>query len=290
MEHKPIDRAILDLYDEYTHKPLERRVFLHRLAELAGGTAAATVILPLLENNYARAATIAENDARLQTGYLHYPGAKGDVRAYYAKPKGDAKQPSLIVVHENRGLNPHIEDVARRAAAEGFFALAPDLLSAFGGTPKADDAARAAFARIDTALAVADLSAAVDYLGSRPDVSGRIGVVGFCWGGGMTNRLVMASPRVAAAAPFYGPVPEKIDASRIKAALMLHYAGLDDRVNAGIPRYEAALKAAGVRYTIYMYPGANHAFHNDTAGERYNKDAAELAWSRTMAFFKQNLR
>jgi carboxymethylenebutenolidase len=286
-----MDPRIIRLYDEYTHRPLERRVFLERLATLAGGTAAASVLLPLIENNYARAALVDPGDARLTTGSVTYKGASGDVRAYVASPKaGAAKRGGVIVIHENRGLNPHIEDVARRAALEGFTALAPDLLSPLGGTPANEDAARDANGKLDVAMAVRDLVAAVAYLKGRPDAAGPVGAVGFCSGGGLTNQLAVHAPDLAAAAPFYGPVPDAADATKIKAKLLLHYAGLDDRINAGIPGYETALKAAGVSYEKFIYEGANHAFHSDTAGERYNKAAADLAWSRTMAFFKANLR
>ena len=289
-ERPKLDQNIIRLYDEYTHRPLDRRDFLSRLAVLAGGTAAASAILPLLENNYAKAAIVDPADPRLETGYLAYPGASGPVRAYFAKSRsGPAKRPAVIVIHENRGLNPHLEDVARRTATEGFLAIAVDLLSPQGGTPAGDDAARQLHATMDTKLAVRDLVAAVDYLAARPDVSGKIGAVGFCFGGGMANQLAVNAPRLDAAVPFYGPQPDAGEVPKIKARMMLHYAGLDDRINAGIPAYEAALKAAAVSHVIHTYPGVNHAFHNDTAGDRYDKEAATLAWERTMAFFKQNL-
>lgn len=289
-ERPKLDQDIIRLYDEYTHKPLDRRVFLSRLAVLAGGTAAATAILPLLENNYAQAAIVDPADARLETGYLTYNGASGPVRAYFAKAKsGPAKRPAIIVIHENRGLNPHLEDVARRAATEGFMTIAVDLLSQKGGTPASEDAARQVHTTIDAKLAVRDLVAAVDYLGTRPDVSGKIGAVGFCFGGGMANQLAVNAPKLDAAVAFYGPAPDVADVPKIKARVMLHYAGLDERINAGIAAYEAALKTANVTYVKHMYEGVNHAFHNDLAGDRYNKEAATLAWSRTMAFFKQNL-
>lgn len=285
-----MDPRVIALYDEYTHTPLPRRVFLRRLAGIAGGSAAASALLPLLENNWARAALVEPNDARLETGRLEYPGASGRIRAYTARPKSAAvKIPAVIVIHENRGLNAHIEDVARRAALEGFFALAPDALSPLGGTPKDEDAARAAIGRLDVKRTIADLVAAVDYLAARPDVTGKVGCTGFCWGGSMTNQVAVHSPRLAAAAPFYGAGADARDVPRIKARLLLHYAERDSWVNPGIARYEAALKAAGVSYTAHIYPGTEHAFHNDTAGVRYNKDAAELAWKRTIAFFRQHL-
>jgi carboxymethylenebutenolidase len=286
-----MDRRIIELYDEYTHRPLERREFLQRLAVLAGSSTAASALLPLLENNYARAAIVDPADARLATAMVRYRGASGDVRGYVATPKaGAAKRPGVIVIHENRGLNPHIQDVARRVALEGFTALAPDALAPFGGTPANEDEARAAFARIDRDQTVRDFVAAVAYLKGRPDTAGPVGAIGFCWGGGMVNLLAVNAPDLAAAVPFYGLVAPAADVPKIKSKLLLHYAGNDPRINAGIPEFEAALKAAGVSYEKFVYAGAEHAFNNDTAGARYNRAAAELAWSRTIAFLKTNLR
>ncbi len=286
-----MDPRIIRLYDEYTHKPLERRVFLERLAIIAGGAAAASAVLPLLENNYAQAQIVAPTDARLTTQNVTYKGATGDIKAYAAVPKsGPARRPGVIVIHENRGLNPHLEDVARRAALEGFTALAVDMLSPSGGTPANEDAARDAISKLDRNSTIANLVAAVAYLKSRPDASGTVGAVGFCWGGGMVNQLAVHAPDLNAAAPFYGLVADSADAPRIKAKLQLHFAGNDPRINAGIAGYEAALKAAGVSHETFVYEGAEHAFHNDTAGARYNKQAADLAWSRTMSFFRTTLR
>lgn len=283
-------RKIIELYDEYTHRPLERRVFLERLAVLAGGSAAAYALLPLLENNYARAALVDPADARLTTGMVTYKGASGEVRGYLATPRaGPPKRAGVLVIHENRGLNPHIQDVARRVALAGFTALAVDALSPLGGTPANEDEARAAFARIDRDATVRDFVAAIAYLESRPDAAGPVGAIGFCWGGGMVNLLAVSAPDLAAAVPFYGLVAPTADVPKIKARLQLHYAANDPRINAGIPEFEAALKAAGVRYEKHVYDGTEHAFHNDTAGVRYNKAAAELAWSRAIAFLKANL-
>jgi carboxymethylenebutenolidase len=285
-----MDPRIIELYDEYTHKPLERRVFLRRLAALTGSAAAAFAVLPMLENNYAQAAIVAADDARVSDGMINYPGASGALRAYLVTPTaGPAKRAGVIVVHENRGLNPYIEDVARRLAVAGFTAMAPDLLSPLGGTPSDADTARAMIARVDRVVAVRDLVAAVPFLKSRPDSNGKVGAVGFCWGGTMTNQLAANAPDLDAAVPFYGVAPSPQDAAKIRAWLMLHYAGNDSRVNAGVPSYEAALKAAGVHYELYMYDNVEHAFHNDTAGSRYNKAAAELAWSRTIEFLKKHL-
>jgi carboxymethylenebutenolidase len=285
-----VDSRIIKLYDEYTHKPLPRREFLDRLAKLAGGAAAASALLPVLENNYVAAATVDPGDPRLATERLTYKGATSEVRAYAAMPKADVKRPGAIVIHENRGLNPHIEDVARRLTVEGYTALAPDLLSPSGGTPSDADAARDATGRLDQAATVANLVAAVAYLKSRPDATGKVGVVGFCWGGGFVNLLAEASPDLTAAVPFYGLAPPAVGVKNIKAKLLLHYAGNDERINATVPGYEEALKASGVSYTKYVYPGVEHGFHNDTAGPRYNKEAAQLAWSRTVAFLNETLK
>lgn len=286
-----IDPKIIKLYDEYTHRPLPRRVFLERLAVLAGGTGAASALLPLLENNYAHAAIVDPADSRLSVSTVTYKGASGDIRSYVATPRGGPdKRSAVIVIHENRGLNPHIEDVARRAALEGFTALAPDLLSPVGGTPTNEDAARDAIAKLDRAAATRDLQATIAYLKSRGDAAGPVGAVGFCWGGGMVNLLAVAAPDLAAGVPFYGLVPPASEVAKIKAKMQMHYAGNDDRINSGIPSYEAALKGAGVAYEKYVYDGTEHAFHNDTNGARYNKPAADLAWSRTVAFFKANLK
>ena len=285
-----MDRRIIELYDEYTHAPLERRVFLRRLAALTGSSAAAFAVLPMLENNYAQAALVAPDDSRVAAGMINYPGASGGLRAYLATPTaGPAKRAGVIVIHENRGLNAHIEDVTRRIAVAGFTAMAPDLLSPLGGTPPDQDTARSMIARVDRVVATRDLVAAVPFLKGRPDSNGKVGAVGFCWGGAMTNQLAASAPDLDAAVPFYGSVPSAEDAAKIKAQLMLHYAGNDSRVNAGVPSFEAALKAAGVPYELYMYDNVEHAFHNDTGGARYNKAAADLAWSRTIDFLKKHL-
>ncbi|MGH8680203.1 MAG: dienelactone hydrolase family protein [Burkholderiales bacterium] len=286
-----MDPRIIRLYDEYTHKPLERRVFLERLAVLAGSTAAAMTLLPVLENNYAQAAIVDPADPRVATSTVTYKGATGDIRAYLAVPKaGPPKRAGVIVIHENRGLTPYTQDLARRLAVAGFTGFAVDLLSPLGGTPANEDEARAAIGKLERTDAVRNLVAAAAYLKSRPDATGAVGAVGMCWGGGMTNLLAAAAPDLAAAVPFYGPVPPAADVPMIKAKLQLHYAGNDARLNAGIPGYEAALKAARVPYEVFMYEGAEHAFHNDTGAARYNKAAADLAWSRTIAFFKANLK
>jgi carboxymethylenebutenolidase len=285
-----VDPRIIELYDEYTHAPLPRRTFLERLAVLAGGSAAAYALLPMLENNYARAAVVAPDDARLSAGHEAIPLPGGTMRAYVATPRdGPAKRAGVIVIHENRGLNAHIEDVTRRVALAGYTAVGVDMLSTQGGTPPDQDRARAMFAKIDAKTAVGDLVALVDWLRARPDANGRVGAIGFCWGGGMVNLLAVAAPSLNAAVPFYGLAPPAADVPKIRATLLIHYAGNDTRINAGAPAYEAALKAAGVPYTAYVYEGVEHAFHNDTAGVRYNEAAAKLAWSRTLAFLQATL-
>ena len=287
----PLDPRIIALYDEYTHRPLPRRVFMQRLAELAGGAAAAVTLLPLLDNNYALAALVDEKDKRLASESITWKGSACEMRGYLARAKAGAKKRgAVIVLHENRGLNAHIMDVARRAALAGFTALAPDLLSPLGGTPANEDEARAGFGKLDREQTVANLVATVAELKRRKDANGRVGIVGFCWGGGMANALATRAPDLAAAAPFYGSAPPAADVPNIKAKLMLHYAGNDTRINGGIADYETALNAAKVSYQKFVYEGVDHAFHNDTAGARYNQAAAELAWSRTMAFFKANLK
>ncbi len=284
-----MDQTIIDLYDRFTHGGLERRDFLNRLAGMAGGMSAAVALLPRLENDYERSGLVSPRDARIQTDYVTYPGASGDVRAYHAAPSGTGPFPAVVVIHENRGLNPHIEDVARRAAAAGFWAIAPDALSPLGGSPSDTDEARSRMGRLDAEQTTGDFVAGVTYAKDHADTTGRVGCVGFCWGGGMANRLAVRSPDLAAAVAFYGRQPAAEDVPRIRAALMLHYAGLDTRINAGLEAYEAALGAAGVRYELHMYDGVNHAFHNDTSPTRYDEAAARLAWERTIAFFRAEL-
>ena len=284
-----IDQRVIALYDDFAHVHLDRRLFLERLGRLVGATAAAA-IMPLLRANYAAALQVPANDPRPAAAVLEYPGASGAVRGYLARPAGADKRPAVVVIHENRGLSPYIQDVARRLAVAGYVALAPDLLSSVGGTPEDEDEAMARFARLDRDTAAADAAKAVDYLLGRADATGKVGAVGFCWGGGGVNLLAAVSPRLNAAVAFYGVAPPLDRVPNIKAALLLHYAGLDDRVNATRAGYEAALKSAGVSYTAYVYEGVNHAFHNDTAGPRYNAAAAKLAWRRTLAFFDETLK
>jgi len=280
----------MDLYDEYTKGVLDRQEFLKKLAILAGGTAAAYALLPLLENNDANAEVVPKDDPRLHTEYIEYPGETGEVRAHLARPEGEAKRPGVIVIHENKGLHPHIEDVNRRVALEGFLAIAPDALSPLGGTPEDTDKARSLIGKLDSQSTLKNYLAAIRYLKTHPLSTGKAGCMGFCWGGGMANQLAVNSPDLAAAVPFYGRQPASEDVPKIKASLLLHYAGLDERINNGIPAFKAALKEASIDYTIYMYEGANHAFHNDTNADRYHQEAAQLAWKRTILFLKEKLK
>lgn len=284
-----MDRRIIELYDEYTHAPLERRVFLDRLAKLAGGAAAAYALLPMLENNYAKAQIVAADDPALKTARVGYPGAAGEIQAYLAAPADGGAKPAVIVIHENRGLNAHIEDLARRIAKAGFLALAPDLLTPLGGTPKDEDKARELIGQTKPADAVANLQAAVTWLASHPQATGKVGAVGFCWGGGMSNRLAVADPRLGAAVVFYGPSPAVEEVPKIKAPLLLHYAGLDKRINDGVPPYIDALEANGKAFEKHVYDGVDHAFNNDANAARYNADAAKLAWGRTIDFLSKHL-
>ena len=283
-------QEFIDLYDSFTHGAIDRRTFMDSLTKAAGGTAAAMAVIGLLKPNYALAAITEPNDNRLSTDRITFKGASGEVKAYQARLKSSTGPlPAVIVVHENRGLNPHIEDVTRRVALAGYHALGVDFMSMIGGTPADTNVAAAEFAKVDMAKAAEDGVAAVNYLKSNGGTNGKVGAMGFCWGGGLVNQLAVRSPDLLAAAPYYGPVPAAADAAKIKATMALHYAGLDQRINAGIPAYEEALKAAKVNYTLYMYPDVNHAFNNDTSAERYNKAAADLAWTRTMELFQKTL-
>jgi len=283
-----MDQRIINLYDEYTHKPLTRTEFFKRLTLLSGSTAAAMALLPLLENNYVHAAQTSEEDLFIER--VKYPGAAGDMDAYVARPKEDKKYAAVVVIHENRGLNAHIEDVTRRAAKAGYLAVAPNALSPLGGTPANEDEAREKFTKLDQAQTQTSFIKVFDYLKTRNDYNGNAGCVGFCWGGAMANTLAVNVPSLKAAVAFYGRQPDAADVSKIKAAVQLHYGSLDERINAGIPAYEEALKKAGTKYELYIYEGANHAFHNDTAPTRYNEAAAKLAWQRTLDFFAKYLR
>lgn len=285
-----MDQRIIELYDDFTHRHLDRRLFLEQLTKLMGSSAIALSVMASLRSNYALAETVPANDPRLVTTRVVMPGPAGDVKAYLARPKSDTKLPGIIVIHQNRGLNAHIEDVARRVALENYEALAVDCMSALGGTPADEDKAMADFAKLTPDVAVAELVQAATFLKTRPNVNGKLGTIGFCWGGGMVNRLAEASPDINAAVAFYGVAPPLDQVAKIKAAMLLNYAGLDDRVNATRPAYEDALRAAKVDYTIDVYPNVNHAFFDDTGKERYNADAARVAWDRAKDFFAKHLK
>ena len=283
-----MDQKIIELYDEYTHKPLKRDDFIKRLVKITGSLALAMSILPTLEGSYARPVTSEAADD-LITERITYPGAAGDMKAYLARPTIEKKYGVVVVIHENRGLNPHIEDVARRVATAGYLAIAPDALSPLGGTPANEDEARELFGKLDAKQNIANFAKAYDYAATRKDAGNQYGCVGFCWGGALANQLAVNVPAVKAAVAYYGRQPEATDVPKIKGAVQLHYGSLDTRVNEGIPAYEAALKQAKIPYELYIYEGANHAFHNDTSAARYNEAAAKLSWQRTLDFFAKHL-
>lgn len=283
-----MDQKFINLYDEYTHKPLTRNEFLKRLSLLAGGTAAALTLLPLLEVNYANAAVTGEEELFIER--ITYPGINGDMQAYVARPEKEKKYPTVVVIHENRGLNAHIEDVTRRVAKAGYLAIAPNALSSLGGTPENADEARTKFQLLKPEDNLQNFIKVFDYLATRKDSNGKYGAVGFCWGGAMANNLAVNVPSLKAAVPFYGRQSAAEDVPKIKAALQLHYGGLDEGVNKGIPAFEEALKKNNIAYELYIYEGAQHAFHNDTAPTRFNEEAAKLAWKRTLDFFEKHLK
>ncbi|APT59034.1 dienelactone hydrolase [Roseomonas gilardii] len=283
-----IDQRVFDLYDEYCHGRLDRREFLARAAMIAGGLAMAQALLP----RYAQAQTVSFTDERIQARYVTYPspgGTSGTMRGYLVRPSGAGPFPAVLVIHENRGLNPYIEDVARRLAVEGFLALAPDGLFPVGGYPGNDDDGRDLQAGLDQNKLRKDMRNSAIWLKAHELSSGRLGITGFCWGGTTTNALAVAlGAEVRAAVPFYGAAPETAGVPAIKAPLLIHYAEKDERINAMWPGYEAALKAHGIPYEAYVYPGTQHGFHNNST-PRYDEAAAKLAWERTLAHFRQNL-
>jgi carboxymethylenebutenolidase len=246
------------------------------------------MLMPPTENKQAHTQVISKEDSRLYVKDIEYPGQTGNVLAYFARPKGDTKLPGVIVIHENIGLVPHIKDVARRVALEGFLAIAPDALSPLGGTPEDADKARSLIQKLDSQATTKNFVAAVKYLKTHPQSTGKVGCMGFCWGGGVTNQVAVNSPDLRAAVPFYGMQPASEEVYKIKASLLLHYAGLDDRINKGIPEFESALKKASVDYRIFIYEGAEHGFFNDTS-QRYHEGSAKLSWERTIAFLRQKL-
>lgn len=289
---KDFDQELLDLYDFYAHGRISKREFLDRAGRFAVGGTTAIALLDMLSPRYALAQQVAPDDPEIAASYIDYPSPKGyeTVRGYLAKPAGvTVAMSAVLVVHENRGLNPYIEDVARRVAKAGFMALAPDGLTSVGGYPGNDDKGRELQRTVDRAKLLNDFFAGYEHLAEREDSTGKVGAVGFCYGGGVCNALAVAYPELSASVPFYGRQPATKDVPRIKAPLLLHYAELDTRINEGWPGYEAALKEQGKTYTAYIYPGVNHGFHNDTT-PRYDAEAAELAWDRTMTFFRTHVR
>jgi carboxymethylenebutenolidase len=289
----PFSREVLDLFDEYVHGDISRRAFLDRCALSVGGAAAAAATLAMLSPDFANAEVIAPGDKRIRIGEVDIPSpsGSGSIRAYVAKParaSARAKKPVVLVVHENRGLNPHIKDIARRLAVDGFIAVAPDALTKLGGYPGDEDQARALFGKLDQNKISADFLAAARFAQALPDGNGKLGAVGFCYGGGVVNMLAARFPALRAAVPFYGAPPPLAEVPAIKAELLLQFAGNDSRIDAMWPAYEAALKKAGIRYRAFVYPNVEHGFNNDTT-PRFDKAAAALAWQRTMALFRQTL-
>jgi len=288
MTDRPAQRLVA-LYDRYTHGEMGRRAFFERLVALVGSVGAANVALSALSNDYARAALVAPDDRRIVTAMAAFETPDGPYSGLLARPVGEARRPGVIVIHENRGLNPHIEDVTRRLAVSGFLAFGIDLLSPVGGTPPDEDKARELIGALDPEKATAALVAAVSFLAKRQESNGAVGAVGFCWGGGMANRLAVASADLKAAVAYYGQPLDPDEATEVKAPLLLHYAGLDERINASVPAFERALKDADKEYQLFIYEGANHAFNNDTNPARYDRKAAALAWDRTIAFLERRL-
>jgi carboxymethylenebutenolidase len=282
---------INDLFNAYKQGKTDRRSFLRKLTLYAGSVTAASAMIPLLEDNYARAGSVPDKEVKITTEYITYQGQSGEIKAFLARPDKNRKYPAVIVIHENRGLQPHILDVTRRMAQEGFLSLAPDALTPLGGTPENDtNKAVSMIQSLNMEETIKNFVAAVSYLKTQPLSTGKVGCTGFCWGGAMTNQVAVNAPTLNAAVPYYGRVPAAEDVARIKAPIMAHYAGDDPRINEGIPAFEEALKKAGIEYKIFVYEGTKHAFNNDTNPERYNEEAAKLAWERTISFFKEKLK
>jgi carboxymethylenebutenolidase len=292
MKASEFDQDLLNLFDAYVHGAIDRRGFLEKARKYAVGGVTAAMLLDALNPKFAEAQQVPKDDKRLKTDYLDYdsPQGTGKMRGYFVRPvNATGKLPGVLVVHENRGLNPHIEDIARRLALDNFVAFAPDALTPLGGYPGDEDKARELFPKLDQTKTREDFVAATSFLKTRPECTGRVGVVGFCYGGGIANMLATRVPDLGAAVPFYGRQPAPADVPNIKAPLLIHYAENDQGVNAGWPAYETALKANNIKYTAYIYPGTQHGFNNDTT-PRYDEAAAKLAWQRTVEFFNKNLR
>ena len=287
---RDFDQRLLDLYDDYCHGRIDRRQFVSGVSKFAAGGVTASALVEALLPDYALAQQVQPNDPRIVTSRVTFDSPKGygPTKALLAKPAGDSKHGGVVVVHENRGLNPYIEDVARRLAVAGFVALAPDGLTSLGGYPGDDDKGRDMQAKLDSGKLTMDFIAAFEWLKKDPNVNGKVGAVGFCFGGSVVNQMAVMLPDLAAAVPYYGAAPKAEDVARIKAPLLIHHGELDKRLVEQLPGYEAALKANGKSYEAFVYPGANHGFHNDTT-PRYDKQQGELSWERTIAFFKKNL-
>lgn len=285
-----MEEEIRSFYREYREGRLTRRGFLKKLSLVTGSAAAAAALLPVIESNELMAAKEAGKNQALVTEFVNYPAATGNMKAFMARPKKGKKFPAVIVIHENRGLVPHIRDVTRRMADEGFLALAPDALSPVGGTPDDTSNVRELFGKLNNDETTKNFVAAVKYLKTHPKSNGKVGCTGFCWGGAMTNNVAVNSPDLNAAVPYYGRTPVPEDVEKIKAPVMAHFAGNDPGINAGIPAFEEALKKYNKEYQIFMYEGASHAFNNDSNPERYNEQAAKLAWERTVNFFREKLK
>ncbi len=286
------DQELLALFDAYVHGGIDRRAFLDRAAKFAVGGLTAAMLLDQLNPKFAEAQVVPTDDKRIAPQYLEYdsPNGSGKMRGYFVRPEGaTGKLPAILVIHENRGLNPHIEDIARRIALDNFVAFAPDALFPLGGYPGDEDKARELFPKLDQAKTREDFVAAAGFLKARPETTGKIGAVGFCWGGGMVNYLATRLPDLAAGVPFYGAAPNTEDVAKIRSPLLVQSAETDERINASWPEYERALKAANVTYQRYVYPGTQHGFNNDTT-PRYDAAAAKLAWGRTIAFFNKYVR
>ena len=291
MTDKPtITQAMIKAYDDYTHLTLDRRGFMNRLTKLAGSGAAAAAIAPMLAASSARAAIVPADDPGISASEITFPSASGEMMGYLVTPaNASGDLPAVIVIHENRGLNDHIRDVARRLALDGFVALAVDFLSPLGGTPENEDTAREMIGQLDATETTTNAITARTFLASHEMTNGNVGAVGFCWGGGLVNQMAVKDVQLGAGVAYYGRQADADDVPAIEAPLMLHYAGLDERINAGIDAYRAALEEARKEFEIHVYEGVNHAFNNDTSEARYDKAAADLAWSRTVAFFKEHL-
>lgn len=286
-----MDKKITDLYKDFQRGRVVRREFIKKLSILAGSTATAMSLLSVLDSNSAYAASFSMENEDVHSEFITYPGASGAMRALMSHPKGKKRLPTAIVIHENRGLQPHIHDVNKRMAREGFLSIAPDALSPLGGTPDNDeDAARTKMRELDGEKTTKDFVAAVNYLKTHPLSNGKVGCTGFCWGGGMTNQVAVNEPELNAAVPYYGRQPDAADVPKIKAAVLAHYAGNDQRINEGIEAFEKALKKSGIDYQIFIYEGAQHGFNNDSNETRYHKEASTLAWKRTVRFFKEKLK